>query len=260
MRDDPDFPQEQRFVRLPLATDRVWATWVLLALNILIFLASVVISLVLQAVTGITIGNVPAGGVLQLMGWKENALIYQGQYWRFLTAMFLHGGVLHILFNGFALYVLGPETERIYGVPRFLTIYFVSGIAGGVGSYVFSPHPSVGASGAIFGLIGCLAVFFATSRDMLGEMGKRQLQNMLGIIIINVIIGLSASGTIDNYAHMGGLVGGAACGWLLVPRYALDRRFYPPVIERRVNQVGWAGVFAIVVVLGGIVATITPPI
>jgi rhomboid protease GluP len=255
-----ELPAEHRLVRLPLATNHVWATWVLLTLNILIFVASVVFSIIVLSLNGIPLGNplTPVGGVLELMGWKNNALIYNGEYWRLLTAMFLHGGLLHIVFNGFALYVLGPEAERIYGVPRFLAIYFVAGLAGGIASYVFSPHNSVGASGAIFGLIGCLAIFFATARDMLGDVGKRQLQGMIGIILINIIIGLSASNTIDNYAHMGGLVGGAACAWLLVPCYELDRRFYPPVIERRVNRVGWWGVVGILFFLVAVTVTVTP--
>jgi rhomboid protease GluP len=256
----PETPSQP--VRLPLGTNRVWASWVLLGINILVYLATLVLSFIVLHFTGLPNTNIfnPVSGVLQLMGWKENVLIYQGQYWRFITAMFLHGGLLHILFNGFALYVLGPEAERIYGTGRFVALYFVSGIAGGVASYAFSPHPSVGASGAIFGLIGGLAVFFYTSRDILGEIGRRQLQNMLSIIVINILIGLSAGGVIDNFAHLGGLVGGAVSGRLLVPHYTVDRRFWPPQIERKVSPLGWAGVAGFCIGLVVLTLFITPPL
>ncbi len=246
-------------LRLPIASTNTPATWILLGMNIsvyvLIFIGALFLSMAIDESFGLS------RAVLLSFGWKENArILYYGEYWRFFTAMFLHGGLLHIGFNGFALYVLGPETERIYGTARFLGVYFVAGLAGGIASYAFTPSPSVGASGAIFGLIGALSVFFYTTRDVFGEFSRQQLQSMIVIIIINLLFGMGSGGVIDNYAHIGGLLGGVASGWFLVPRYSIDRRFMPPVLERHTAQANWASVAGIVVVLVVMTLFITPPI
>src|SRR2546429_8907628 len=137
-------------LRLPLGVPR--AVWVLLALNIAIF----VVPTLLQAV-GTQVGGVPINDYILEFGEKDNKQILAGEYYRFLTSMFLHGGWLHIGFNAYALYILGPEAERIYGTARFLALYFIARLAGGIASYALTPSPSVGASGAIFWLIGRLA-------------------------------------------------------------------------------------------------------
>ncbi len=239
---------------LPLGTPR--AAYVLLAINLIIYAVTGLLSLLLS-------GNLlalfqPISAVLQL-GWKQNDLILNGEYWRFLTAMFLHGNLVHIFFNGYALFALGPETERIFGTPRFLVIYFLSGFAGGVASYAMSPRPSVGASGAIFGLIGALVVFFYLARDILGDMGRQQLQGMVFIILINLFIGFSAGGVIDNYAHVGGLIGGALAGLVLAPRFVIDQRLYPPVVVRSFNPQGWAIAAALSGLLIAVAFVISPP-
>jgi rhomboid protease GluP len=252
---EPIYGEARRIVppsyqlRLPLGRAR--AVWVLLALNIAIFVISGVLS-----------GNLftPSNRVLSDLGAKDNALILAGQYWRFLTSMFLHGGLLHIGFNAWALYALGPESERIYGTGRFLAIYFIAGLAGGVASYVISPYPAVGASGAIFGLIGALAVFYYTSRQLLGDTARQQLGSLITVIMINLFIGFSSGGLIDNWAHLGGLAGGAIAGWLLAPRFAVDERLYPPQIVRRGLPWGWAGALGFLALLVLIVMVINPPI
>lgn len=246
-------------VRIPLAGGQPWASRVLLAINIIVYLVAVVLSLSVLNTRNTTFLD-PNGLVLLLMGWKENVLIYQGQYWRFVTAMFLHGGLMHIALNGLALHVLGPQVERVYGTPRFLAIYFLAGLWGGVASYAFSWRPSVGASGAIFGLVGSLAVFFYTHRHMFGEVGRSNLQSMIAFIAINVLFGLSASSVIDNYAHLGGLAGGALSGWMLTPRYQINRRFYPPLVERQTPWQNWIGIAGLALFLVVLVAFIKPPI
>lgn len=177
-----------------------------------------------------------------------------------ITAMFLHGGWLHIGFNAWALYALGPEAERIYKTGRFLALYFLAGLAGGVASYFFSAAPSVGASGAIFGLIGGLAAFYYVSRELLGEMSRRQLGSLITVVMINLFIGFNSGGLIDNSAHIGGLVGGALAGWLLAPRLAVDERLYPPQVLRRSLALGWPGALALLAVLVFLVMTLNPPI
>jgi rhomboid protease GluP len=219
-------------------------------MNILLFLISNLLSLVLDP--QVCAPRDTYDCALRILGWKDNDLINQGQYWRLVTAMFLHGGLLHIFFNGYALFILGPETERIFGTLRFLALYFVAGLAGSVASYAFSPDPSVGASGAIFGLVGALGMFFYLSRDVLGDAGRAQLQSMIFIVVINLAIGFGASGVIDNYAHIGGLIGGILAGVLLAPRYVIDHRLYPPVVARQFHAFGWigvAGLFGLLLVL-----------
>jgi rhomboid protease GluP len=195
----------------------------------------------------------PELGALILLGAKENSLIEQGQYWRLITATFLHANLVHIFFNGYALFALGPESERIYGTRRFLALYFLAGLGGSVASYLFSPAPSVGASGAIFGLIGGLGIFFYLSRKALGDFARTQLQSMAAIAMINLIIGFASPGVIDNWGHLGGLVAGVAAGAALAPRLGVNSDLFPPILERRYLPWGWGAAAALGLLLLAIV-------
>src|SRR5262249_10136710 len=138
-------------------------------------------------------------------GAKVNQLIAQGQWWRLLTPIFIHDDTppfLHILFNGYALYIVGRDVERPSGSTRTVLIFLLSGLSGSVLSLLLSPAPSIGASGAIFGLIGAEAVFFFRHRQLLGRRATRSLQQIIVIAIINFALGLQ--GSIDNWAHAGG--------------------------------------------------------
>lgn len=142
--------------------------------------------------------------ILRLFGAKDNSLIQAGEYWRLLTPMFLHIGGLHLWFNSTALLTIGGPVERIYGKVRFLLIYLFAGIFGNLSSYMFSPHLSAGASGAIFGLFGAL-LLFATKRPSV--FGHTTGPGLITGLIVNIILGFVIPG-IDNYAHLGGLLGG----------------------------------------------------
>jgi len=157
------------------------------------------------------------------LGAKVNLLIAHGEIWRLFTAIFIHGSVLHILFNAYALYNLGREVETFYGSLRFSLLFLIAGLSGSATSLLLNPHPAVGASGAIFGLIGAEGVFLYRNRRLLGERGRRGLQNVILITVLNLAIGLQ--GGIDNWAHLGGLLGGLALGWFIGPVWAL--RFDP---------------------------------
>lgn len=137
-------------------------------------------------------------------GAKVNTLIMSGEYWRLITPIFLHGGLMHIAFNSYSLYNLGPTVEKVFGRLKYLFIYLASGILGNVASFIFSPNPSVGASGAIFGLFGAL-IYMGQKRKILftGSFGS----GILITLVFNLGYGFSNSG-IDNFAHIGGLVGG----------------------------------------------------
>ena len=216
-------PPAERRIALPVS--RPVAAYVLLAVNVALFAVPYLAS----AVTGSDLYELTL-----LWGQKDNAAIFSGgEYYRLVTAMFLHGGVAHILFNGWALYSIGPETERMYGTLRFLAVYLLGGLAGSLASYALTRAPSVGASGAIFGMIGAQAAFYYTSRDLLREQSRQALGGLVTVIAINLLIGFQPGSRIDNFAHLGGLVGGALAGWLLAPRLKLVLTGQEPRIERQ---------------------------
>ena len=131
--------------------------------------------------------------------------IREGQYYRLLTGIFLHGGILHLLFNCYALYVIGAQVENFLGRIKFLIIYLVAGISGALFSVIFGGNfASIGASGAIFGLMGALVYFGYHYRVYLGTVIKSQI---IPLIVLNLLLGFCVSG-IDNFAHIGGLIGG----------------------------------------------------
>lgn len=141
---------------------------------------------------------------LVAFGAKENSLIAAGEWWRLLTPIVLHIGIAHLAFNTLALWSVGTAVERMYGSGRFLLIYLAAGITGSIASFVFSPYPSAGASGAIFGCLGALLYIALSNRKMfLRTIGT----NIIVIIIINLGFGFAVS-NIDNSGHIGGLIGG----------------------------------------------------
>ena len=142
------------------------------------------------------------------MGANFAPLIRQGELWRVITYMFLHASLLHLIVNMYSLYALGASVENFLGRWKFIVVYFVSGICGGLLSAATGSNTiSVGASGAIFGLAGALLYFGYHYRTYLGEAIKKQI---IPIILINLLIGYLIAG-IDNFGHIGGLIGGILC-------------------------------------------------
>lgn len=138
-------------------------------------------------------------------GANLDSLVKEGQIYRLITCIFLHIGLFHLLCNMYSLYVIGKEIENLYGKIKYLCIFLGSGICGSLFSIAFTHNTiSAGASGAIFGLLGSLLYFGYYYRAYLGNTIKR---SVLPVIIINLAIGFTAS-SIDNAAHIGGLVGG----------------------------------------------------
>jgi membrane associated rhomboid family serine protease len=143
------------------------------------------------------------------------------QAYRFVTAMFLHNGLLHIGLNMLSLYFVGVITERIFGTWRFLLIYFLSGIIGGltqfgIDIYTNNLGAAVGASGAIFGIFGALGAFFLLRRRALGPAGNSLIGQWFFWLLINLVFSFSVPG-IAAYDHIGGLVAGLILGVLLLP-------------------------------------------
>ncbi len=179
-------------------------SYTLIAINILIYA-------LLMVMAGFNTGVY--GDLILRYGAKINGNIVAGEYWRLLTPIFLHGSLPHLLINCFSLNAMGTITENIYGRKRFLAIYFIAGILGNLGSFCFSAYPAVGASGAIFGLLGAMLYLGVKTPEFIRSgFGK----DILVLAALNLAYGFSAAG-IDNFAHLGGLVGGFLATGVLLP-------------------------------------------
>lgn len=140
----------------------------------------------------------------------DKIAVANGDYYRLLTVMVLHGGALHILLNSYILWIYGPQVEQAFGPLRFAVAYVVSGVFASATSYAFgSCHPSVGASGAIFGIVGALLAYLYNRRS--SAFVGQYLRNIMTFVALNLFLGFAIPG-IDNFAHIGGLVGGIAIG------------------------------------------------
>lgn len=180
-------------------------------------------------------------------GAKVNRAISAGEIWRIVTPIFIHVGGLHFLVNMYSLYAIGPAVERLFSSPRMLSFYLLSGITGVVFSMAFSPQPSVGASGAIFGLLGALGAFLYRNRGHFGRAGQIQLRQIVIVAVIN--LGLGFSQRIDNWGHLGGLLIGVLLTWVAGPQ--LERVEDRP---RLVDQQPWSKAWPKIILVVGIIA------
>ena len=228
-------------LKMPSLTPVV--TYTLLAVTVLIFL--------LQVGTQNLLGlDIPA-----MLGVKANEMILRGQVWRLITPMFLHGSILHLGFNMYALYVIGAGLERFYGHSRFLILYVLAGFCGNVMSFLLTPARSLGSSTAIFGLLGAQGVFLYQNRRIFGRMAQRSLINLLVSAGINLAIGMSPG--IDNWGHIGGLIAGTLFAWSAGPVLNVEG-IYPDLrlVDARSSgdtlraALGVAALFAALAVVG----------
>ena len=154
------------------------------------------------------------GEVIQALALSPS-LIDAGEWWRLLTPILVHGGLFHIFMNMFILYLYGPNVEQAFGTVRFVVLFLLSGFLGSAFSYAFPPHgPSVGASGAIFGIVGVLGVYLYNRRR--SQFMAQHLRGLVGFLVLNLVLGFVIT-FIDNFAHIGGLVAGVVLG------FAFDR-------------------------------------
>ena len=231
---------QQYVVRLPKS--RPIATYVLIGFTVLIF-----------ALQYLSQSLYNGNDLLFLWGGKINEFILQGELWRLITPVFLHASILHIAFNMYALFIFGPELERAYGHGRFLLLYFLSGFAGNVLSFALSTADSLGSSTAIFGLVSAEAVFVYQNRKLFGKRTRSILINLLVIVVINLALGVAPGSLIDNWGHLGGLLGGAIFAWLAGPRWGIEG--LPPdlkIVDQRTLFQIEVGVIAVLVIFGGL--------
>lgn len=173
--------------------EKPYVTYVLLAIQIAVFL--------IMTFTGGTSTN-----TFNLVRWgaKFNPLIFAGEWWRFITPMFIHIGLLHLLMNSVVLYIIGPMAEKLYGKWRYALIYVLSGITGVVASFAFNINVAAGASTAIFGIFGALLYLVVLKPHIYA----RSLGiSIAGLVVVNLVVDLFSQG-IDLAGHIGGLVGG----------------------------------------------------
>lgn len=223
----PPPPRQQVILHIPTVKPNV--TYAIIALNVLVFVFRLSSRQIDQ----------------QVFLWGANNpvdVLQNGEVYRLLTSMFLHASIfsgyggyalensLHLIFNMYVLYIIGRQVEQLFGHLRFGLIYLLGGLGGSVLSAALSGGNSysVGASGAVFAVIGAQFVYLFQHRRLLGARGRAQMQNLIILAVINlffgVLTGLGGSGVlVDNWAHLGGVLGGLVLTWGIGPIFILRR-------------------------------------
>ncbi|HEY8178359.1 MAG TPA: rhomboid family intramembrane serine protease [Candidatus Limnocylindria bacterium] len=207
-----DFAARRQFNRArgAYATYPAYVTWGIIIANVIVFLADFVTQ-------GGSLSFTGGYGRLMEAGWIYGPSVADGEYYRLVTSMFLHFGLLHIAFNMYALYLFGPLLEQLYGHIDYLIIYFLCGIGGSVMTILFVPEvPAAGASGAIFGLFGLAFVVSRRRHLLLGPQARAMLSQVGALLVVNLVFTFAIPG-ISWTGHIGGLLVGAAIGLLLAP-------------------------------------------
>ena len=183
----------------------------ILLINVSLYIVTTVFSMKLM--DGRVTFDIP-GQILAAFGAKYVPAIAAGEWWRLITAGFLHGGLFHILMNSWAMYGLAGEVEELYGSARFIVFYFLSTVFGFLASTFWSPALSVGASAGLFGLIGVMIAYGVHHRSSTGAAVRAHYTQWA---IYGFVIGLLPGFRVDNAAHLGGLAAGFAIAWIAGP-------------------------------------------
>lgn len=194
-------------------------TNIIILINVIIYVTMIIVSLATTQPVG-SLGDI-SSIVIFNFGGQVNAFVTAGQFWRIFTAMWLHFNILHIGLNMLSLFFIGTIVEMFFGKWRYLLIYLLSGVIGGIVTY-FALGPNdgtllAGASGAIFGVFGALGIFFILNRRALGPAGNAMIMNWLFWLVLNFAFDFSIPG-IGIQDHIGGLVAGLILGFILLPR------------------------------------------
>jgi len=204
----PESAPPQQAIRVAVPQSAPYVTYSIIGITVFCY--------VLQLLSEFTLGtDLPV-----LYGARINEAIRAGELWRFITPALLHGSLPHIAFNMYALLTFGTGLERHFGHGRFLLLYMLGAFTGNVISFLFSSGYSVGASTAIFGLIGAEAVFLYQNRKLFAGQFRNAIGNVIFIAAINLFLGLSPG--IDNWGHIGGLLGGLIFTWFAGPLWEIE--------------------------------------
>jgi membrane associated rhomboid family serine protease len=198
--------------RFRLSQNPRFVTNIIIAINVIVYL--------LLAVASQNLGDVTNSNLFIALAQVNPIILQQGgyEYYRIFTAMFVHFSILHIGLNMLSLFFIGTAVEVFYGKWRYLVIYLVSGIVGGIATLLLQPNAiAAGASGAIFGVFGALGVFYIVNRNALGMYGRGAITNWIFWLGLNLVFGFSSPG-IGIWDHIGGLVAGMVIGAILMPR------------------------------------------
>ncbi len=205
----PATTTQQRVIRDPRRTTVPHWTYILTGIIAAVFVG--------QMVTG---GGFDGSSIDKLLeaGAMVKSKVQAGEWWRLVTPIFLHFGVIHILFNSIALYAFGMQLEQLIGSRRFVLIFFLSGIAGNILALALQSGNTItaGASGAIFGLLGAAIGYFYRNREVMGAWGRSNLRSLLFTAGLNFVFTLSIPG-ISLGGHLGGILAGLALGYMLSP-------------------------------------------
>jgi len=235
----PEVAPPQQTVRVALPQSAPYVTYTLIAVTVFVY--------VLQQASQILLPFDFPVGLLA----KSNELIRDGQLWRLLTPALVHGSIAHIGFNMYALLSFGTGLEQHFGHRRFLLLYVLGAFAGNVMSFLFTNADSVGASTAIFGLIGAEGVFLVQNRKLFAHQFRSAIGNVIFIAGVNLFLGLAPS--VDNWGHVGGLVGGLMFTSFAGPLWEVEGT--PPLlqlVDRRESREVFTGAAVALVVFGAL--------
>lgn len=233
----PDSPQQ--IVRVALPASAPYVTYAIIAITVFIY----ILQLATQALFQV---DLPIALFV-----KANDLIRQGQLWRLVTPALVHGSIAHIGFNMYALFSFGTGLERHFGHGRFLLLYILGAFTGNVMSFLLSTGYSVGASTAVFGLIGAEGVFLYQNRELFAGRFGDAIRNIIFIVAINLFLGLQPG--IDNWGHVGGLLGGLVFTWFAGPLWEIEG-IQPmlQLVDQRSSREVITGAATVLFIFGGL--------
>jgi rhomboid protease GluP len=234
-------------VRVTLPQSAPYVTYAIIGVTVVFYILQVA-SVVIYGYP-VTFTNIDW---LELFGARINDYIRAGQLWRLLTPALLHGSITHIFFNMYALFSLGTSLERYFGHGRFFALYVLGAFAGNVASFLFTDGYSVGASTAIFGLIGAEGVFLYQNRKLFADRFRSAIGNVIFIAAINLFVIGSLPG-IDNWGHIGGLIGGLMFTSLAGPQWAVEASVFGySLVDKRPARDVLVGAAAVFFVFGAL--------
>jgi rhomboid protease GluP len=243
--DEPRIPAPSvpRQVRIPLPSVKPYVTYTIVGLTALVY--------VLQLISPhVVVEGVPMD-LLVAYGSRINALIRAGELWRFITPVLLHASPPHIFFNMYALIAFGAGLERSFGHWRFLALYVLAGFAGNVLSFLLSTGFSVGASTSVFGLVGAEGIFLYQNRALFGNQFRRAITNVIFVVAINLVLGLTPG--IDNWGHVGGLLGGSLFTLFAGPIWqVVQGPGMPQIVDKREASGVITGAAVVILIFGAL--------